>query len=234
MEGYDAHDLPLNYLVLDVDWHRENAEVAGCDLPQVGVMRNPLCWHGYGGYSCEYRHRLLLSFSQHVAQRLPEDDRYTDGDILSADEAPCRGAILPSSRNRVRELLRGAINDILEDDQAFEAWVGEVLTARTSGTQLSRMLRTDAKPTLADDVMDDNEVVEQIYNMNEEQTDQSIQPKIGEYWSVKHGNNSLFAIVCSEIISTIAIAEARSATGGHPRRHQCESRNQFSKEQICL
>ena len=121
-----------------------------------GVSSHAECLTYSIGFRAPSRAELLLSFSQHVAQRLPEDDRYTDGDILSADEAPCRGAILPSSRNRVRELLRGAINDILEDDQAFEAWVGEVLTARTSGTQLSRMLQTDAKPTLADDVMDDN------------------------------------------------------------------------------
>lgn len=31
--------------------------MAGCDLPGAGVMRNPLCWHGYGGYS--WNHKLF-------------------------------------------------------------------------------------------------------------------------------------------------------------------------------
>ena len=113
-----------------------------------GVSTHSECLTYSIGFRAPSRAELLLSFSQHVAQRLPEDDRYTDGDLLATDDASasCRGAIVSSSRDRVRELLRGAIDDVLDDDEAFEAWVGEALTARTSGAQPSRTLQANATP----------------------------------------------------------------------------------------
>ena len=54
IEGYGSHDLPLNYLVLDVDWHRKLTETTGCCHPGPGmptICENPSYQAGYGGYS---------------------------------------------------------------------------------------------------------------------------------------------------------------------------------------
>jgi alpha-glucosidase (family GH31 glycosyl hydrolase) len=54
VEGYEAHNLPLNYLVLDVDWHKKLSETTGCCKPGLGIptiCENPSYEAGYGGYS---------------------------------------------------------------------------------------------------------------------------------------------------------------------------------------
>eukprot|EP01052_Picozoa_sp_SAG31_P009375 SAG31_NODE_490_length_14932_cov_9.350300_12_plen_456_part_00 len=51
IRGYEQHSLPLHYVVLDVDWHREGAETEGCNLQRRGTLNTPLCTSGYGGYS---------------------------------------------------------------------------------------------------------------------------------------------------------------------------------------
>eukprot|EP01050_Picozoa_sp_SAG11_P007674 SAG11_NODE_647_length_7957_cov_2.900903_11_plen_315_part_00 len=67
IEGYESHGLPLNYLVLDVDWHKKLGETTGCcsvapypaGLPQA--CRDPTYQAGYGGYSWD---RSLFSDPQ--------------------------------------------------------------------------------------------------------------------------------------------------------------------------
>ena len=45
-----------------------------------------------------------------------------------------RAAIEPHTTRGVRELLRGAIADVLDDELAFESWVGEALTGQSTAT----------------------------------------------------------------------------------------------------
>lgn len=51
VEGYTAHDLPLNYVVLDIDWHKEPPVSADCNIQRNGTLKTSLCLRGYGGYS---------------------------------------------------------------------------------------------------------------------------------------------------------------------------------------
>ena len=54
IEGYAAHEMPLHYVVLDVDWHKGSVNpstVAGCNIQTTGTLNTPLCNRGYGGYS---------------------------------------------------------------------------------------------------------------------------------------------------------------------------------------
>ena len=54
IEGYAAHEMPLHYVVLDVDWHKGSVNpstVAGCNIQTAGTLNTPLCNRGYGGYS---------------------------------------------------------------------------------------------------------------------------------------------------------------------------------------
>ena len=51
VEGYAAHQLPLNYVVLDIDWHAEPPASEGCNIQRNGTLKTSLCLNGYGGYS---------------------------------------------------------------------------------------------------------------------------------------------------------------------------------------
>lgn len=95
-----------------------------------GVSTSADCLTYSMGFRAPSRSELLLSFAAHAARNLAEDDRFTDGDLPPVASAARRAAIEPHTTRRVRELLREAISCVLDDDDAFEAWVGEPLTAR--------------------------------------------------------------------------------------------------------
>ena len=61
VRSYETHGLPLNMLVLDVDWHDRPGSCGGCPLPTTGCFnygKQPFakalksqCFSGYGGYN---------------------------------------------------------------------------------------------------------------------------------------------------------------------------------------
>lgn len=96
-----------------------------------GVSTSSDCLTYSIGFRAPSRAELLLSFAEHAASRLAEDDRYTDADLPMVVQPQRRGAIEPHTTRRIRALLRRAMLDVLDDDEAFEEWVGEPLTSRS-------------------------------------------------------------------------------------------------------
>jgi len=80
------------------------------------------------GFRAPSRSELLESFAAHAARRLAEDDRYTDAGIGPCATAEA-GAIDAAAVERLRSLVRVALDAALEDDAFVEQWAGCALTA---------------------------------------------------------------------------------------------------------
>ena len=62
IEGYAEHDLPLNYVVLDIDWHKEPPESSECNLQRKVKDKRAPTEHS-GGDKC------LQLLAMHMASR---------------------------------------------------------------------------------------------------------------------------------------------------------------------
>jgi len=90
-----------------------------------GVSEHADCVTYSVGFRAPSRAELLRGLAAHVARRLPEDDMYTDADLALQEP----GHIDEAAVGRVRAMLRETLEEVLQDERAFEEWVGRALTA---------------------------------------------------------------------------------------------------------
>ena len=98
-----------------------------------GVSTSAECLTYSIGFRAPSRSELITSFARHAAGKYSDDDRYSDADLLAVGQPLRRGAIEPPTTARVRSMLREAVDAVLNDDAAFEAWLGEAMTASAQG-----------------------------------------------------------------------------------------------------
>ena len=111
-----------------------------------GVSSHADCLTYSIGFRAPSLAEMLTSFARHAARSLPEDVRYTDADLPAVyDAVERRGAVEPHTVHKVRALLRDAIDGVLDNDDAFEAWIGEVLTEPKSAGAIASAPSSDAE-----------------------------------------------------------------------------------------